>query len=117
MTRALKRELRRRFNGGAPEPIVTRPGARFYVTAQWYEDTLWVLGPYASHMSALANVQRGRRLVEQTYGHDPRTWWLSFGSAMGWRRSGGGSLCGVAGDETRATGGMTTAGRGVGVRA
>lgn len=65
-----RRELRRRWNQGLPQPVIRRPGARFYVTIRELPagQVGWLLGPYASHMSALANVERGRRLTEDRPG-------------------------------------------------
>ena len=60
---AAKRYLRRKFNQGPAEPVVSRPGARFYVTARSGRRTVYLLGPYASHMTALVNVDRGRILA------------------------------------------------------
>lgn len=51
---------------------------RFYVTCRDAGLTAWLLGPYASHEEALANVQRGSRLAEQA---DPRAAWYAFGTA------------------------------------
>jgi hypothetical protein len=58
-----RRELRRRWNQGPVQPVVTRPGARFYVTIRDGARVGWLLGPYASHMTALSNVDRGRRMA------------------------------------------------------
>lgn len=58
-----RRELRRRWNQGPPEPVVARPGARFYVTARMGRRAAALLGPYSSHMAALGNVDRARRLL------------------------------------------------------
>jgi hypothetical protein len=62
--RRRKAELRRRWSQGVPEPVVSRPGARFYVTVRLDSRVGFLLGPYASHMTALGNVERGRRLAE-----------------------------------------------------
>jgi hypothetical protein len=59
-----RRELRRRWNQGLPQEVVRRPGARFYVTIRDGRRVGFLLGPYASHMTALANVERGRKLAE-----------------------------------------------------
>lgn len=64
---AAKKYLRRKFNQGMPEPIQTRPGARFYVTAKLGSKTAPLLGPYVSHMTALAAVGRGERLMRDKY--------------------------------------------------
>lgn len=65
MSRQVRRELRRRFNQGMPQTPVSRPGARFYVTIRCGARVGFLLGPYASQMTALANVDRGRQLAEQ----------------------------------------------------
>ena len=62
---AAKRYLRRKFNRGVLEPIASRPGARFYVTARSGRRAAFLLGPYSSHVIALAHVERGRRLAYQ----------------------------------------------------
>ena len=59
-----KRDLRRRFRVAPLPPVVRRPGARFYVTIRSGGSRRGaLLGPYVSHMTALANVERARRLV------------------------------------------------------
>lgn len=65
-----RRELRRRHNQGQPEPVMSRPGARFYVTARLGRRTQVLLfGPYSSHMTALAHVGRARtRVVREPFG-------------------------------------------------
>lgn len=72
-------ELRRRWNLGLPEPVVTRPGARFYVTIRDAGRVGFLLGPYASHMTALSNVERGRRLAAAL--RPDQTAFASFGTA------------------------------------
>lgn len=62
--RAARRYLRRKWSEGRPEPIAYRPGARFYVTGA----RAFLLGPYVSHMTALAAVPRGRRLAAASGG-------------------------------------------------
>jgi len=64
---AAKRYLRSKFNQRPLEPILRRPGARFYVTARRGRRTAFLLGPYVSHMTALADVPRGRRLVRDRF--------------------------------------------------
>jgi hypothetical protein len=64
-TAAAKRDLRRKFNLGMPQTPVSRSGRQFYVTIRDGARVGFLLGPYASHMTALANVDRGRRLAEQ----------------------------------------------------
>lgn len=61
--RTRRKELRRRWNLGVPERVVRRPGARFYVTIRDGNRVGFLLGPYACHMTALSNVERGRRLA------------------------------------------------------
>jgi hypothetical protein len=58
-----RRDLRRRWNQGLPQQVVRRPGARFYVTIRDGDRVGFLLGPYACHMTALANVERGRQLA------------------------------------------------------
>lgn len=66
MSAARRRELRRRFRQQPMPEVQTRPGARFYVTIRNSSGRGGaLLGPYASHMTALANVERGRRLVRE----------------------------------------------------
>ena len=62
---AARKDLKRRFGSRPAEAVVSRPGARFYVTAKSGSRTAFLLGPYSSHMSAQANVARGRRLAEE----------------------------------------------------
>jgi hypothetical protein len=77
--RRRKAELRRRWNQGVPEPVVTRRGARFYVTIRDAGRVGFLLGPYASHMTALSQVERGRLLAEA---HRPdQAAFASFGTA------------------------------------
>jgi hypothetical protein len=64
LPRAVNRDLGRRFNQGVPETPACRAGRRFYVTTRLGARVGFLLGPYASHMTALANVDRGRRLAE-----------------------------------------------------
>lgn len=76
---AAKRYLRRKFNLGQSEPIIRRPGARFYVTVRSGRKVGFLLGPYVSHMTALANVDRARRMAREA---DPRgASGASFGAA------------------------------------
>ncbi len=62
-----RRYLRRKFNDGPAQEPVSRPGHRFYVTA--YKGrrggVSYLLGPYVSHMSALAAVPRARRAFDE----------------------------------------------------
>jgi hypothetical protein len=62
-----------------PEPVVSRPGARFYVTIREGRRVGWLLGPYASHMTALANVERGRRLAMEA--RPDQAGFAAFGTA------------------------------------
>jgi hypothetical protein len=62
--KAAKRYLRNKFRERPLEPIVSRPGARFYVTVRSGQRLGYLLGPYVSHMTALAAVPRARRLAE-----------------------------------------------------
>lgn len=62
---AAKRYLKHKFRSEPLPPIVSRPGARFYVTARRGRRTAFLLGPYVSHMTALAAVPRGRRLLRE----------------------------------------------------
>lgn len=43
--------------------MVSRPGARFYVTIRDGGRVGLLLGSYASHMTTLGQVERGRRLA------------------------------------------------------
>ncbi|HEX5119837.1 MAG TPA: hypothetical protein VFW65_32020 [Pseudonocardiaceae bacterium] len=60
---AAKRYLRRKFNEGQRDPIMSRPGALFYVSAHQGRRTALVLGPFVSHMTALERVDSVRRVV------------------------------------------------------
>lgn len=61
---AAKRDLRARFREQPMPPVESRPGARFYVTIQRGRSVGYLLGPYVSHMTALAKVPEGRRLAQ-----------------------------------------------------
>jgi len=75
-----RKDMRRRFNQGMPQPIVRRLGARFYVTARRGAGaTAYLLGPYVSHMTALAAVPRGWRLLHERWSHEAS--WLAVGTA------------------------------------
>lgn len=76
-----QRDLRRRFRQDPLPEIQRRPGARFYVTAHSGGRTAALLGPYVSHMTALANVERGRRLALERFSHDPEVEFAAFGTA------------------------------------
>ena len=81
---AAKRYLRRKWNSGPLEPVVRRPGARFYVTARRGRQTAFLLGPYISHMTALTAltaltaVPRARRALREQYPHEA---FLAVGTA------------------------------------
>ncbi len=60
---AAKRYLRRKFGDRPLPPIQRRPSARFYVTVRSGARVGWLLGPYVSHMTALAAIPRARRLA------------------------------------------------------
>lgn len=60
---AAKSYLRRKWNKGQPEAIQVRPGHRFYVTLRAGRRSALLLGPYVSHMTAIAVVPRARRLL------------------------------------------------------
>jgi hypothetical protein len=62
-----QRDLKRRFRESPLPPIQIRPQARFYVSMIDGPRKALLLGPYASHMTALANVGRGRRLAIERY--------------------------------------------------
>lgn len=78
--RGARRDLRRRFGQDRLPPIVRRPGARFYVTARHGPGaTAYLLGPYVSHMTALAAVTRGARLLGERWAREAS--WLAVGTA------------------------------------
>jgi hypothetical protein len=74
---AARRYLRRKWGQAPLPPIERRPGARFYVTARQGARVAYLLGPYVSHMTALAAVPRGERLLRQVY----PSLWLQVGTA------------------------------------
>jgi hypothetical protein len=74
-----RRQLRRRWNQGLPQPVIRRPGARYYVTIRQGPRVGWLLGPYASHTTALANVERGRQLATNL--RPDQTAFAAFGTA------------------------------------
>ena len=74
-----RRELRRKWREARTEEPKPRPGARFYVTVRDGRRVGFLLGPYASHMTALANVRRGRLLAEDA--RPDETAFASFGTA------------------------------------
>lgn len=69
--KAAKRYLRRKWNQGPPEPVIRRPGCRFYVTAKCGGKAYALLGPYVSHMTALVAVVRAQRLLDRAQVGDP----------------------------------------------
>lgn len=79
ITEDRKRDLHRRFRQQPMPEIQTQLGARFYVTAVSGSQRSAVLGPYASHMTALVNVERGRKLAEEKFPADAA--FASFGTA------------------------------------
>lgn len=66
--KAAKRYLKKRHNLRPLPPIERRPGARWYVTARTGHKAAFLLGPYSSHVTALANVSRGQALASERYG-------------------------------------------------
>jgi hypothetical protein len=77
-------EWRHRFSRSSSpmEKLVTRAGARFYVTVRDGARTGFLLGPYASHMMALVNRARGEKLAHD---NNDRAIWYAYGtsSALG----------------------------------
>lgn len=66
-TTSRRRELKRRFREDPLPAVERRAGARFYVSMIDGPRRALLLGPYASHMTALANVKRGRDLAKHRY--------------------------------------------------
>lgn len=66
LSEAARRDIRRRFNQGEPQPVISRPGAYFYVTAVSgpHRRIAWLLGPYVSHLTALAQVRLGDEMAQ-----------------------------------------------------
>ena len=52
-------------------------GKEFFVSVLDAARTGYLLGPYATHAEALANVDRGRKLADAA---DPRSPWYRFGT-------------------------------------
>jgi hypothetical protein len=52
----------------------------FYVSARYRDRGVLLLGPYATHAEARANVDRARRYVLD---NDPRGWLYAYGTARG----------------------------------
>lgn len=59
-------------------PTCPGDGGRYYVTVVDAGRVGYLLGPYDTHVEALANVERARGLAE---GVDPRAWFYAFGTA------------------------------------
>ncbi len=73
-----RKELRRRWRQEPiPEPVA-RPGHRFYVTVRAGRRSGPLLGPYVSHLTALANVGRARALATAV---DDMAWHYRYGTA------------------------------------
>lgn len=71
--------LRRKYRQAPAEQPVTRPaGCRFYVTVRAGRRAGALLGPYASHITALGNVDRARRLAGDV---DDMAWHYRYGTA------------------------------------
>lgn len=64
---AAKRYLRARWRQAPLPRIERRAGARFYVSVRGGRRARMLLGPYVSHMTALAAVPRARRLLAERY--------------------------------------------------
>lgn len=71
--RSARSYLRAKFSLGAQEAVVSRPLARFYVTALSAGRSVFLAGPYAGHMAALSAVPRVRARLQLD--------WLSVGTA------------------------------------
>lgn len=59
---AAKKYLHRKFRERPLEPTQQRPGRLFYVSIR-RRKPVFLLGPYVSHMTALANVRRARQMA------------------------------------------------------
>lgn len=77
--RRARQYLRRKFGDTPAEPIVSRPGHLFYVTARSGKRVAWLLGPYVSHMTALGNINRAWHLLYERYPDDAE--WVAVGTA------------------------------------
>jgi hypothetical protein len=74
-----KSYLRAKWRQDPLPPIEIRPGHRFYVTARSGSHVGYLLGPYVSHMTALAKIPRARQLA---YGVRPdEATFAAFGTA------------------------------------
>ncbi len=60
------------------QPTCPGNGGRYYVTVVDGPRTGWLLGPYDTHVEALAQVDRGNDLACKA---DPRAHWYAFGTA------------------------------------
>ncbi len=60
------------------EPKCRGNRGKFYVTVMDHDRKGFLLGPYADHATALANVSRGTTLANNA---DPRSHWYAFGTA------------------------------------
>src|SRR5258708_683878 len=63
---AARHYLRNKFKQTPLEASAVRPGARFYGMVRKGPGSGFLLGPYSSHIMALQNVERGRRLAKET---------------------------------------------------
>ena len=75
---AAKRDLKRRFGSRPLETPVSRPGARFYVTARRGNQVAWLMGPYSSHVGAQTALPQARQLLADKYPHEE---FMSIGTA------------------------------------
>lgn len=66
-----KRYLKNRWKQRPLPAIRRQPGARFYTTARSGRRHLPLLGPYVSHMTALAAVPRAEQMMREAY---PDAW-------------------------------------------
>lgn len=67
----------------------------FYVTARRGQRTAWLLGPYARHADALANVERANAAACEI---DPACWFDGFGTTQATVREGRSAPPGVLND-------------------
>lgn len=74
---AAKKYLRDKFWQDPLEPVRQRPGARFYVSVKRGMQTVLLLGPYVSHMTALSKTPEARRLLNEEF---PGMAFLSLGT-------------------------------------
>ena len=64
---AARRYLSRKWRTAPLPAVQSRPGARFYVTARRGGQSAILLGPYVSHMTALASVTRAERMLRERF--------------------------------------------------